>query len=94
MCYLSPSEDDFEFDSSTFKFDGCDSQTCVNVTIIDDMIVEPLTRIRRDTFHVALIESDLDDRIILGRETVTVYIRDDDRKSSLLLHCMLGLYHV
>ena len=65
-------------------FDGCNSRSCVNVTIIDDMIVEPLTKIIREKFHVALIGSGLDDRISLNTDISTVYIRDNDSMSSLL----------
>ena len=79
-------EGDYEFDNSTFKFDGCNSRGCVNVTIIDDMIAEPLTRIRRDKFHAVLIGSGLDDRITLSTDISTIYIEDNDRKSFLLLH--------
>ena len=86
MYYVSSTEKDYEFDNSTFKFDGCNSRSCVNVTIIDDMIVEPLTKILRDKFHAVLIGSGLDDRIILSTDISTVYIEDNDCMSSLLLH--------
>ena len=78
MCYVSPTEEDYDFDNSTFKFDGCNSRSCVNVTIIDDMIAEPLSKIVRDTFHVVLVGSGLEDRITLSTDISTVFIRDDD----------------
>ena len=81
MYYVSQSEEDFEFDNSIFIFDGCSNRSCVNVTIIDDMIVEPLTKIRRDKFYVALTGSD---RITLSTDTSTIYIRDNDGVSSKL----------
>ena len=75
--YISPTEEDYEFDNSTFKFDECNSLSCVNVTIINDKRAEPLTRIRRDTFDVALTGSNLDG-ITLSPDTARVYINDDD----------------
>ena len=84
--YISPTEEDYEFDNSTFKFDGC-SRSCVNVTIINDMIAEPLTRIRRDTFDVALTGSNLDG-ITLSPDTARVYIYDDDCTSFLCGNCI------
>ena len=74
-------EDDYEFDNSTikFEFDGCDIPSCVNVTIKDDMKVEPWSKIRRDTFRVAVIGSDLDNNINLSTVTGKVYIEDNDR---------------
>ena len=78
IVYVSPSEEDYEFENSIFIFDGCNNRSCVNVTIIDDMIVEPLTRIIQEKFHVALIGSALDYRITLSADTSTVYIRDND----------------
>ena len=75
--YISPTEEDYTFDNSTFKFDGCNSRSCVNVTIINDKRAEPLTRIRRDTFDVALTGSNLNG-ITLSPDTARVYIRDDD----------------
>ena len=75
---VSPSEDDYDFDNSIFKFDGCDIPSCVNITIIDDMKAEPKTTILRDTFHVALNSSDPPNNIVLSTETTKVYIRDDD----------------
>ena len=80
--YISPTEEDYEFDNSTFKFDGCNSRSCVNVTIINDIIAEPLRRIRRDTFDVALTGSNLDG-IALSPDTARVYIYDDDCMSFL-----------
>ena len=75
--YISPTEEDYSFDNATFKFDGCNSLSCVSVTIIDDKRAEPLTRIRRDTFDVALTGSNLDN-IALSPESARVYINDDD----------------
>ena len=75
--YISSTEEDYEFDNSTFKFDGCNSRSCVNVTIINDMIAEPSTRIRRDTLDVGLTGSNLDG-IALSPDTARVYINDDD----------------
>ena len=85
MCCVSPSEEDYEFDNSMFMFDGCDSRSCVNITIVDDMIVEPLTRILSDKFYIALIGSGLDDRITLSKDISTVYIRDNDRTYVLII---------
>ena len=72
------SDMDYKFDNSTFNFDGCDSRSCVNVTIVDDMRAEPLTKISRDKFHVALLGHGLDNSIILNPDTSVVYIRDND----------------
>ena len=62
-------------------FDGCGSRSCVNVTIIDDKIAEPITKNRRDKFHVQLTGSDLDN-IGLSTDIATVYIKDNDSTST------------
>ena len=82
--YISPTEEDYGFDNSIIEFaiDGCNSRSCVNVTIINDTIAEPLTRIRRDTFDVALTGSNLDG-ITLSPDTARVYINNDDCTSFL-----------
>jgi hypothetical protein len=85
--YISPTEEDYGFDNSTFKFDGCNSRSCVNVTIINDKRAEPLTRFRRDIFDVALTGSNLDG-ITLSPYTASVYINDDDCTSFLCRNCI------
>ena len=60
--------------TEVLMFDECDTQQCVNVTIVDDLVNDPA-----ETFHVFLERaSGLDTRIILDPDDGEIAIGDND----------------
>ena len=67
--------------NSTLSFDACQNRSCINVTIVDDMVDEPL-----EYFDFTLEKTpDLDTRISLNPVDGRIAIIDNDGKS---LICM------
>ena len=60
--------------STTLSFGACDDRSCMNVTIYNDVRVEPLV----ETFSVALSATSEDTRIRVNTHPSTVVIMDDD----------------
>ena len=62
-------------------FEPHDTQKCINVTIIDDTIVE-----NTETFYVDLTQTpDLDSRVVIVHGTSTIEITDDDGNCTLFI---------
>ena len=60
--------------SAVFMFGGCKRQSCVNISIVNDSIVE-----KDESFSVALGSApNLDNRIKLDSESAVVEIIDND----------------
>ena len=65
---------DYTSRSAVFTFGECKRQICVNISIVNDPIVE-----KDETFSVALDSTpNLDNRIKLDSESVMVEIIDND----------------
>ena len=67
---------DYEALSTNLMFAACEKRRCVNVTIVDDTIVEPC-----EIFYVTLERvPDLNSRISLSSMDAMIEIIDDDGK--------------
>ena len=67
---------DYEALSTTLMFGACETQHCVNVTIVDDGLVEG-----DETFGITLnLITHLDNRLMLNTVTGMIMITDDDCK--------------
>ena len=69
-------------------FDACETQQCVVVTIVDDVVDEP-----EEVFRVALERtSDLDSRIILEPIDGEIIIADNDGNMANYLSTLIKLH--
>ena len=66
---------DFEAVNEAVAFAPCETQRCVNVSIVDDLISEP-----EETFSLSLTRSSGTPFISFGLTTGQVIITDDDGK--------------
>ena len=67
--------------SMILTFDACDIRECVNITIVNDLVDEPV-----EEFDVTLERTPgLDSRISLRPVDARVIIHDDDGKSALIV---------
>ena len=64
--------------STILSFGECDWKSCINITIKNDVILEPL-----EVFNVSLVDKDLDEGITLKNVDGVVMISDSDGTSSL-----------
>ena len=71
---------DFEAVNEAVAFAPCETQRCVNVSIVDDLISEP-----EETFSLSLTRSSSSPFISFGLTTGQVIITDDDGKGFLFL---------
>ena len=73
--------------SSTLMFGSCETRSCVNVTIVDDLVDEP-----EEFFYVTLTKtSDLDSRISLNPfdgQIGQIEIIDNDGKYTALINSL------
>ena len=60
------------------SFGECHTVSCINITIKNDVILEPL-----EVFNVSLVDKDLDEGITLKNVDGVVMISDSDGTSSL-----------
>ena len=68
--------------STTLMFAACETQRCVNVTIVENIIVESI-----ETFCITLERTpDLDSRITLNPVTEEIEIIDNDCKLTLAIY--------
>ena len=81
LCVVSPGDYDLVSTGTILAFDACDTQRCVEISIVDDVIVE-LT----EPFFVTLERTTgLDRRIILYPIDAKVDITDNDGMCTVLL---------
>ena len=68
------SPDDYEAISTFVRFNACETRSCVNVTIVDDLELEP----DENFFHTLEMTPGLDSRIELNPTRGEIEIFDDD----------------
>ena len=77
---ISVSPLDYEVLSTTLMFAACETRRCVDVSIVDDVIVEPI-----ETFAVTLERTpDLDSMITLNPVEEEINVIDNDCKQTIL----------
>ena len=79
---------DFVGVTEVVMFDSCDVKSCINITIIDDLIPEIV-----ESFSITLEEaSGHDDRITLEPTNAVIRINDDDGMIELNDHPLYSIF--
>ena len=75
-------EGDFQEYSEVLQFGTCQRMYCVDITIVDDLVLELV-----ESFNVSLERNGLDSRISLDPTVAQINITDDDGEVTMLYNC-------